>query len=424
MKKLISKILSFFARKAIIRHKAVVIGITGSSGKTSVRTAVAHVLKNHFKVSGGIKNYNNEIGYPLAILGIKSAGKNPFSWISIFIRAFWTAYFKKDFSDVLVMELGSAKKGDIDYLASITPFDVAIITMVGHSHFQQFGSLKQTAKEKGSILKHIKKGGRVIYNSDDEIVGEIVKEAKVLSVSYGFKEGADIRVVSGEKLNLHFDEEGNFVESSFKIEKSGSFMPVKMNRAISKPQAYAALAAIAASDAFDINLVEACESLKDLHFPPGRASLLGGVKNSLVVDDTYNSSPASALAALDTLAEFGAMRRIAVLGDMLELGFYTEEGHRQIGRKAAEVADLLFLVGDKTAFTEEEAKKCGMRDDQIKRFETSDQAAKPVEFVMQEGDLVLVKGSQGMRMEKVVLEIMAEPNRAKELLVRQEKEWK
>lgn len=424
MKKIVSKILSFFARRAIKRHQAIVVGITGSVGKTSAKVAIAHILGKQFKVSGGIKNYNNEIGYPLAILGIESAGKSPFAWIYILAKAFWVGYFAKDFPEVLVLELGAAKRGDIDYLAGITPFDVAVITAIGHSHLEKFGSIKQTAKEKGSIIKHIKKGGRVIYNFDDDIVREIVEPVKVLKVSYGFKKGADIQAVSGDSLNLYFDNEGNFTESSFKIEKSGSFMPVRMSYVISKAQVYAALAAIAASDAFDINLVEASENLKDLRFPPGRMSLIGGVKNTTIIDDTYNASPESMLSALDSLSEFGAMRRIAVLGDMLEIGSYTEEGHRRIGRKAAEIADLLFLVGDKMAFTEEEAKKCGMREDQIKRFGTSEEAAKPVELAMQEGDLVLVKGSQGMRMEKIVVEIMAEPNRAGELVVRQGKEWR
>jgi len=424
MKKIISNILKYFAGRAIRRHRPVVIGITGSVGKTSAKTAIAHILSKQFNVSSGIKNYNNEIGYPLAILGIKSAGKNIFLWILILAKAFWVAYFKKDFPEILVLELGAAKRGDIDYLSQITNFDIAVITSIGHSHLEKFGSIKQTAKEKGSIIKHIKKNGRLIYNFDDKITREIAQTAKALKVSYGFQERADVQAVSGDALNLFFNEKGDFLESSFKIEKSGSFLPVRLNYAISKPQVYATLAAIAVSDAFDINLVEASENLKDLRFPPGRMSLLKGVKNTTIIDDTYNSSPESVISALDTLAEFGAMRRIAVLGDMLELGGYTEEGHREAGRKAAKTVDLLFLVGDKVAFTEEEAKKCGMKDNQIKRFATSDDAKKEIEFALQEGDLILIKGSQGMRMEKIVVEIMAEPNRASELVVRQGEEWK
>lgn len=423
MKKLISKILSFFARKTIERHQPVVIGITGSMGKTGARTAMSHILGKYFYVFGGIKNYNNEIGYPLSILGINSAGKNIFAWVAILIKAFNTAYFSKEYPEVLILEMGAAKKGDIDYLGGIANLDVAVLTSIGVSHLEKFGSVKQIEKEKLSILKHIKKGGKAVYNFDDEQIRSAIKEMRINSISYGFSEGADIMVSSGDDIILHFDE-GVFSGSSFRIDVSGSFMPVRLNNVISKAQAYSCLAAIAICRFFEISLIEAAEALKTIKFSPGRTNLLDGVKNTLIIDDTYNSAPDSALLALNTMKSFSNKRKIAVLGDMLELGSACEQGHKDIGREAAKIADLLFLVGDKVIFAQEEAEKSGMAKSKIKKFADSDEAKKEIELAMKEGDLVLVKGSQGMRMEKIVEEIMAEPNKAEELLVRQGKEWK
>jgi len=424
MKKIIAKILKFFAKVAIDRHDPIVIGITGSIGKSSTRYAIAFLLSKRFRVSKVIKNYNNEIGYPLSILGLESSGKNIFSWTKILLKGFWIAFFGRRFPEVLVLELGTGKPGDIEYLASTAPFDIVVLTAIGESHLEFFGSIKKIAKEKATILKYLKKGGRVVYNYDDEEVRNIVDVPRMDKVSFGFQKGADVQVVSGEEPILNFDDHGNFCEASFKIETQGAFMPIKLSHIISKAQVYGVLAAFTVGNIFNMNLVENAERMRDLKPLPGRARLLPGVKRTTIIDDSYNASPTSVLSALSTLGKFSDRRKIAVLGDMLELGNLTEEGHRQIGEKAGIIADLLFLVGDKIVFTEEVAKKAGMKDDQIFRFANADEAKQEVEKNMREGDVILVKGSQDMRMEKIVEEIMAEPQKAGELLVRQDISWK
>lgn len=424
MKKIISKILSLFACKTISRHNPIIIGVTGSVGKTSARDAVAHLLKYQFKVSSGIKNYNNELGYPLSILGLESAGKSPAGWAKILYGAFKMAYFSKNFPEILVLEMGARKSGDIDYLGSIAPLDIAILTSIGNSHLEIFGSLKQIAKEKSSIIKHIKKGGKLIYNFDDESIREAAKSVKVEAISYGFSKGADIQgVLSGGSLNLNFNEQGNFIGSTFKLEKSGSFLPIRLDHIVSKAQIYSVLSAIAVGAALNMNLVNMAENLKDFTPPKGRMNLIKGVKNSIIIDDTYNSAPLSAISAVETLKQFPAKRRIAILGDMLELGSASEDGHRQVGKIVAKSASLLYLVGDKVKFIKDEAEKSGFPKSKIFHFKDSAEAKTKITSQICEGDVILVKGSQGMRMEKIVEALMAEPERAGELLTRQGEEW-
>jgi len=181
---------------------------------------------------------------------------------------------------------------------------------------------------------------------------------------------------------------------------------------------------------FKMNLVEIAEALKNYQPPIGRLHLIRGIKNTWLIDDTYNSSPSSSLGALDLLAKMAEasgggepVRKIAALGDMLELGSFTEEAHRQIGAKASRVADILLAVGEKSIFMADEAKKNGLANENVWYFASSEEAGRELQNLIREGDIILVKGSQGIRMEKIVKELMAEPERAKELLVRQEEGW-
>jgi UDP-N-acetylmuramoyl-tripeptide--D-alanyl-D-alanine ligase len=151
---------------------------------------------------------------------------------------------------------------------------------------------------------------------------------------------------------------------------------------------------------------------------------LAGIKTTWILDDTYNSSPAATIEALETLSEFKGRRKVAVLGDMLELGEFTEEAHQNIGAKTAAIADLFFAVGDRMKFAAQEARQKGFLEKKIFWFEDADSASLPLQRTIQKGDVILIKGSQSMRMEKIVEEIMAEPERAPELLVRQENDWK
>lgn len=180
-----------------------------------------------------------------------------------------------------------------------------------------------------------------------------------------------------------------------------------------------------------MNLVEISEALHEYVPPPGRLRLLEGIKHSFILDDTYNAAPESMRAALETLNMLPARRKIAALGDMLEIGQYTEQAHRAIGDRAADFVDLLFSVGPRAKFIADEAMIRGiekdgriLKRDQVFMCDDAASAGRALDQLIREGDLILVKGSQGMRMERIVEEIMGEPERASELLVRQERHWK
>jgi UDP-N-acetylmuramoyl-tripeptide--D-alanyl-D-alanine ligase len=241
---------------------------------------------------------------------------------------------------------------------------------------------------------------------------------KARVISYGFSEGADLRA-----SNYHILETGGGI--TFKVDyENKSSIPVRLFQVFGKHNVYPALAALAVGHAAGLNFVEMGDSLHDYKSPAGRLRLLKGVKESSVLDDSYNASPIATRAALEVLAELQAKRKIVVLGDMLELGKYALEAHKSIAEFVMEAgAEMVFTVGPRSKFLATELRELGFDEDNIFEFSTSDEAAPAVKDKVKEGDLILVKGSQSMRMEKVVEEIMAQPEKKAELLVRQEKEW-
>jgi len=228
-------------------------------------------------------------------------------------------------------------------------------------------------------------------------------------------------LVKGPGL-IKVDQKSSTGSASFKITYNDSFVPVRLGDSLSKSQAFSAAAAAAVGLIFGMNLVNISDALLSYRGPAGRMKLLRGIKGSLIIDDTYNASPSSTHLALETLKSLGDGRKIAVLGDMLELGKYTIEAHQEAGNIAGDIVDLLICVGSRAKFIAEAAAN-QMPQENIFTFDTSDGAKLKVGNLIREGDLVLVKGSQGIRMEKIIAEIMAEPERKKELLVRQSKVW-
>ena len=172
-----------------------------------------------------------------------------------------------------------------------------------------------------------------------------------------------------------------------------------------------------------MNLVEMAEALSTYVAPAGRLKLIKGEKETWILDDTYNASPMATHAALDVLRDFPARRRIAVLGDMMELGQYTIQAHRAVADHAKECADIVFTVGPRAKFIADELAAHLFNKENLQNFSDSEEAGHALEKFIQPGDLILVKGSQSMRMEKIVEEIMANPEEKEKLLVRQEPEW-
>ncbi len=428
---ILEKILKYFAVKALRRFKPRVVGVTGSVGKTSTKEAIYAILSSKFRARKNEKNYNNEIGLPLAILGLESGGKNIGRWALIFLEAVRIVFFsrRKNYPEILILEIGADRPGDIKYLVDFLKPEVGVVTSIGISHLEFFKSKKNIAREKSYLVKSLKKEHLAVLNWDDEETRKMAEQLKAKKISYGFSEEAVVRAsdifFGYEKTKDQFGADISKIKGiSFKLSYDGTTLPVRLLHSVGQPQIYAVLAAVAVGIHFNMNLVEIAEALKNFQPPAGRLNLINGIKNTVIIEDSYNSAPQSAIAALEVLEKIQARRKIAVLGDMLELGEETEKGHREVGKKAAEIADILIAVGEKAKFIADEAEMTGLDKDKIFCYNDSSEAKIPIQNMLQEGDVILIKGSQGMRMERISEEIMRDPNEAEKLLPRQSAEWK
>jgi len=425
MKKLLQFKLKLLAKLILARYKPEVIGVTGSAGKTSAAEAIFAVLSSQRRVRRNEKNYNNEIGVPLTIIGRPSPGRNFFGWLALFLYGLKLVLIKdKNYPQVLVLEMGVDRPGDMAYLNSIVKCKIGLVTLIGPMHLEFFGTIENIIKEKGRLISDLEPGGWAVLNYDDEEALGMKAMSRVKVLTYGFDEKADLKALNPAFSFEEAEESAKLAGMSFKLSYNGSTVPVKVPRVLGYQAIYAALAGAAVGLIYGLNQVEIALALQSLKSPNGRMNLIDGIKHTIIIDDTYNSSPKPTVAALDVLGKIpvakGA-RKFAVLGDMLELGTYSEQGHREVGRAVIENGvNILIAVGERALGIVEGAKETGMSADAIFHFSSADAARRFVQERIKQGDLILVKGSQGMRMEKIVKEIMAEPLRAAELLVRQD----
>jgi UDP-N-acetylmuramoyl-tripeptide--D-alanyl-D-alanine ligase len=307
--------------------------------------------------------------------------------------------------------------------------EVGVVTSVGISHLEYFKDKKHIAKEKSFLIQAIKRNGLAVLNYDDEEVRNMARDLKIQKTFYGFSDKADVHAsdifYGYEKAKDFYGEDVNKIKGiSFKLSYTGVTIPVRLIRSIGRPQIYSVMAAAAVGIHFEMNLLEVTEALKDFQSPAGRLNLIEGIKNTVIIEDSYNAAPQSTLAALEVLEKIQARRKIAALGDMLELGEGSESGHREVGKKVAKVAEVLFAVGDKAKFIADQAIKSGLDKINVFCYDGSTEASIPIQKELQEGDVILIKGSQGARMEKISEEIMRYPDQAEKLLPRQTPEWK
>ncbi|NQV13626.1 MAG: UDP-N-acetylmuramoyl-tripeptide--D-alanyl-D-alanine ligase [Parcubacteria group bacterium] len=424
-RKIIQRVLRWLAKLTIKRYRPRIVGVTGSVGKTSTKEAVYLVLQQKYSVRRSSGNYNNEIGIPLTILGATAAGRSILGWLGVFIKSSLKIIYCR-YPQIIILEMGVDRPGDMDYLLDFIKLDVGILTKISSlpAHLEFFKSVEKLAQEKIKLVSSLGKGKRAIINADDPIIKKHLVDIKASSLTFGIEETASVKA-SNIVTDSEFTKRENGIGGvTFKLQYKKSIVPVRLPYILARHQIYAALAAAASGIALGLNLVEISQALAELKPAPGRMSLLSGIKNSYLIDDTYNASPDSVTAALMVLGELKVDgKKIAVLGDMKELGDKNEEGHRKVGRLAA-TADILVTVGESAKFIADQALQAGLAQDQIFQFAGAVEAGKFIQNnILQEGDLALVKGSQAMRMEKIVKELMTEPLRASELLVRQEEYW-
>lgn len=428
IKKIIEWKLGLLARMVLKRYRPVIVGVTGSVGKTSTKEAIYAVLSSVRRVRRNRKSYNNEFGVPLTIIGRESGFRNPFAWLGIFFTALALLIWKRrDYPEVLVLEMGADKPGDIGRLTRVAPCTVGVVTAVSPVHLEFYRSMDRLIAEKRKLVSHLPPEGMAVLCADDAEVLAMREKVSSHVLTYGFTESADVRATEPSVSQGQPDPQQRQTAYgiSFKMTYRGSTVPVFLPSVLGKHQVLAGLAAAAVSISQKMNLHEIVVALRNFASPPGRMSLIPGIKYTNLIDDSYNSSPRAAVAALDTLAELSVPgRKIAALGDMAELGSETEPAHRQVGEHAAKVrVDILVTVGKKAETIAKAALAAGLPAERVRTFERSGEAGRFIQHELKQGDVVLIKGSQIVRMERITKELMAEPLRAGELLVRQGPEW-
>ncbi|KKP76406.1 MAG: UDP-N-acetylmuramoyl-tripeptide-D-alanyl-D-alanine ligase [Parcubacteria group bacterium GW2011_GWC1_35_21] len=409
-KKIVTYVLQTESRLVLWKYKPKVITITGSVGKTSTKDAIYAVISGVSYVRKSEKSYNSEIGLPLTILGCANAWNNPYKWFLNILKGIWLFIWPHQYPQWLVLEVGVGKPGDMFTSIGDTP-----------SHIEFFDSHKHLVEEKSGLIKTLKKDGLLILNNDDEIVSEMKTRIKNRVITFGFKEDSDIK---GSGDSIFYTDEGEPGGLIFRIDETGNSFPVVIEGVFGKNHVYASLGALAFSSGLKFNMLQSINKLKNYNIPPGRMRLLKGINNSFIIDDTYNSSPFACESALKTLGEIKSNgRKIAVLGDMLELGHHTEEAHKNIGKIAKENVDVLMTVGPRAEKIKEGTIEAGMNIENIFEFLNSQEAGEFLKTFVQKNDFVLIKGSQGMRMERAVEAILEDKKNKSQLLVRQDEEW-
>ena len=424
IKKIIVVLLTLVSRGILWRYKPKIIAVTGNVGKTSTKDAIYTVLKNQGSIRRSEKSFNSEFGIPLSIIGAKSGWGSVWAWLGIIFDGIYKIVIRdKTYPKTLVLEVGADRPKDISSVAKWLKPDVVVITHLPDVpvHIEFFPTLESLIEEKISLAKYMKKDGTMVLNADDEKIMKAKQKLPFRSFTFGESKDADIRMSNIQILEPGDSSDGGL---TFKIDFDGKSFPVNLPNIYSAGYTTVALSALGVAYAVGMNMVTAISELKNYESPPGRARLIPGENGTIIIDDTYNSSPAACESGLKMLKDlpFGK-RKIAVLGDMLELGKHTSDAHREVGKIAKKSAAILVTVGTRAKDCALGALDAGMNEKKIIEVDDAIAAAEVLKEITKVGDVIFIKGSQGMRMERTVKLLMAEPEKAEDLLVRQEKEW-
>ncbi len=409
------------ARKVLQKYQPLIVGITGSVGKSSTKEAVALVLAVAYTIRKADGNYNNEIGIPLTVIGAQSGGSSFFRWTGVFFRWLFVMIFPVRYPEVLVLEMGIDRPGDMDFLLEFIPVRIGIVTQISSSHIEFFGTLGNIAKEKGKLISALPEDGIAILNADDKRTEKMREKTKAKVLTYGFEESADIHAD-----NFVFHREAKRAEGlSFKVNFDGKTVPLRLPKIVAKHHIPAALAALSLGVALKLNPVAAIEALEKFEPLPGRLRLLPGRENTYLLDDTYNASPASTRAALEVMKELIAPRKVAILGDMLELGPESDREHAQLSSAVKDSGvDVVVTVGKHMRALHEQLLKDGFSRRQVLWLPDPMTALEAVMNIVRTEDLVLIKGSQGLRMESITEQLLIDPRTSSLYLCRQSDDWR
>jgi len=359
----LQQIARFWRRKLDLR----VIGVTGSVGKSTTKEVIAEVLDKRYRTLKSPGNMNNEIGLPLTILKIGPE------------------------TERAVLEMGFYIPGEIAFLCDIALPEIGVVTNIGTVHAERAGSQEDIFRGKSELVRALPATGVAILNKDDPWVRKMADLSIAKVFFYGLDPASDLWADELEGLGL----EGIRFQLHYNKETMHVHVPM-----IGQHSVHTALRAAAVGLVDGLNWQEILEGLQQGHSQL-RLTSVRTENGALLLDDTYNATPESMLAALNLLAELEG-RKVAVLGDMLELGQYEKQGHEMVGVRAAEVVDMLITVGILGHLIAAAAQRAGLESHKIAEFEIQSEVIKHLQKHLIEGDVVLVKGSHGLRMDRIV----------------------
>jgi UDP-N-acetylmuramoyl-tripeptide--D-alanyl-D-alanine ligase len=441
MKKFFGSIVLFYLRiLAKIRLKRVdpiIVGLTGSVGKTSLRDAVVLALSSKYKVKKSEKA-NSESGIPLDILDLHMKSYSFFDWLRVCILSPFRAIFGNAEYDVYVVEMGVDSPfppKNMNYLLKIVKPQIGVLLNVSAVHSEAYDSLvpeeirgkqrlneilKLIATEKGKLLESLPKDGYAVANIDNPYVQEVLTKTRAQKVTFGEKEESYIKIEAVDQVKNIFRVKLLIDDKSYSISVSDTYL--------SQSYGYNFAAAVAVARSLGIKVEHAVKSLENYNLPPGRMSVFEGVKNSIILDSSYNASKLSMLEAFDLakkLSQGVKSTVILALGDMREMGDEAQMEHEEIAGEAIKIADRMVLVGNmmKKYFIPR-VEKLGFPMHKIYHFNTSREAGDFIKSnLLKEGDVVLAKGSQNTIFMENIVENLLKNNADKTKLCRRGKYW-
>ncbi|MEK7079784.1 MAG: UDP-N-acetylmuramoyl-tripeptide--D-alanyl-D-alanine ligase [Patescibacteria group bacterium] len=421
LRNVVSSLLIMLSRGILRRYKPQVVMVTGSVGKTSTKDAIAAALSGEFYLRASEKSYNSELGVPLTIIGAKTPWGSFCGWLGVFIEAFCLLILPNHYPKLLVLEVGADHPGDLERILRIATPHIVVVTRLPEMpvHVEAYEGPAEVREEEFAPARALPHGAPLILSADDVYARTMAKGLHTTTISYGYAPDARIHIEAAEFLT-----DADQIGMKGEVLVEDTVYDIHAPGVLGLQQLYAPAAALAVAGALGISPKQALKGLASYAPPPGRARVLPGKNQSTLIDDTYNASPAAveeALASFVLIQNVG--RKIAVLGDMLELGRYSVAEHERIGELAATSVDVLITVGTRARAMRSTAIAHGLGEAEALSFDTAVEAADALTHLIQKGDVVLIKGSQGVRMERIVEKLLHDPKDATRL-ARQEGEWK
>ena len=447
LKKILVKIITWEARAILWQHKPYIIAITGNLGKTTTKDAIVAAISNYY-VRGNEKSLNSDIGVPLTIIGVDNPWFSVHKWLHVIIKGVFV-FFARDYPEFLVLEVGADNKGDIKEITKWLRPEISILTQFAEVpvHIENFDNNRELLIKEKEYLA-LATSDLLIYNGDDLDCQHIAKRAILsndnlskMSFGKGLHNTIILRDV-GNSYDLH--------SAVGTLEYDHRLYKVNIENSLGHAAILSVMPAILTSIYINDNIennyeekdflfdkyedknsldviniiIDTIKRFKNIKRQPGRMSPLYGINSSLIIDDTYNASPKAVENGLEALREIGSKyRRITVLGDMKELGTSSESEHYRIGRLIPSCANILITLGEQAHHIARGAHDAGLKEGYCVECDNIEDVIRELKNIIKQGDIIYIKGSQSMRMEKIVKEILDTYYKAEDVLARQDKEW-